>query len=193
VLARDEGRADMQEHRSTEITVRVNDLRELFREREFDPFTDEIDSVSSVARMAQLPHLVAKLKTVRLRILLPREQITPQTEVLARRAVQQYCAHMVAEARRKLAAMRWVGWRTFLVGLGFFGLSLASSAGVQRLLFLPEALRTLASEALVVAGWVIMWQPLDTLVQGWWPYWEEERTFKAIGAMPLSVHSVDSP
>lgn len=182
----------MGKHQSTEVTVRVNDLHELFEERSFDPFSDDVESVSSIAAMAQLPHLVAKLKTIRLRIVLPAERLTPQTEALARRALQRYCAHMIGEARRKLAAMRWVGWRTFLVGLAFFGVSLAASTGVQRLLFLPEALRTLASESLIVAGWVVIWQPLDTLVQGWWPFWEEERTFKAIGALPLSVAAVDT-
>ena len=83
--------------------------------------------------------------------------------------------------------MRWVGSRTFLVGLFFFGISLAASTAVGRLLFIPEALRTLAAESLIVAGWVVIWQPLDTLVQGWWPQWEEERTFRALAALPLSV------
>jgi hypothetical protein len=181
----------MQQSRSTEVTLQIKDPHDLFRERDFDPFTDEIDSVSSIARMAQLPHLVSKLKATKLRILLPREQITPQTEAQVRRALHRYCAHMVTEARRKLAAMRWVGVRTFCVGLVFFAISLTASTGVQRLLWIPEQLRVLASESLIVAGWVIMWQPLDTLVQGWWPYWEDERTFKAISAMPLSVHGID--
>jgi protein-S-isoprenylcysteine O-methyltransferase Ste14 len=141
--------------------------------------------------MAQLPHLVSKLKTLQLRILVPREQLTPQTEARVKRALHRYCDHMVAEARRRLSAMRWVGLRALLVGLAFFAVSLAASTGVQRLVWIPEELRTLASESLIVAGWVLMWQPLDTLVSGWWPQWEEERTFKAISAIPLSVHGID--
>jgi hypothetical protein len=38
-----------------------------------------------------------------------------------------------------------------------------------------------------------MWQPLDTLVAGWWPQWEEERTFKAISAIPLRVAGFERP
>jgi hypothetical protein len=178
--------------RPTEITVRANNLAELFQERDFDPFTDNVDTVSSIARMAQLPHLVAKLRTTQLLIVLPSQEVTPQTETLLREALQRYCAHMIAEAQRKLKALRWVGWRTLGVGIAFFGLSLAASFGVQQLLFIPEELRVWASEGLVVAGWVVVWQPLDTLVQGWWPHWEEERTFKAIGAMPVKVQGADS-
>jgi hypothetical protein len=83
--------------------------------------------------------------------------------------------------------MRWVGLRTLLVGIFFFGISLAASGAVGRLAFVPEALRTLAAESLIVAGWVVIWGPLDTLVAGWWPQWEEERTFRALGEVPLTV------
>ncbi|HYL26758.1 MAG TPA: hypothetical protein VEW74_02925 [Candidatus Nitrosotalea sp.] len=174
---------------TTEVTVKVNDVRELFGERKFDPFDDGAETIGSIAQMAQLPHLVSKLRQISVRVLVPAARLTPQTEVQVRRALERYSAHMVGEARRKLAAMRWVGVRAFLVGLVFFGISLAASAAVGRMLAIPEALRTLASESLIVAGWVVIWQPLDTLVQGWWPQWEEERTFRAIGALPVRVEA----
>jgi hypothetical protein len=177
----------MTAQRSTELSVKVNDVRELFAAREFDPFADDAEVLESIAQLAQLPQLVSELRTIKLRVLVPTAKLTPQTESLVRRALARYSAHMMAQAARKLAAMRWVGLRTFLVGLAFFAISLAASQAVQRLLFLPEALRMLASESLIVAGWVVIWQPLDTLVQGWWPQWEEERTFRAIGALPLHV------
>lgn len=177
----------MHEHRSTELTVKVNDLRELFSAREFDPFGDEPEGLESIAELARLPHLVAKLSTVRLRVLVPAETLSPQTQSAVRRALRRYCAHAVAEARRKLAAMRWVGLRTFGLGLFFFAGSLAASTAVNRALFIPEALRTLGAESLIVAGWVLLWQPLDTLVAGWWPHWEEERTFRALEAVPVEV------
>lgn len=178
--------------RAGEIAIAVNDPRELFREREFDPFNDDIESVSSIARMAQLPHIARRLKGVTLRIVMPREVLAQFSEAAVRLALQKYCAHMIAEARRRLAAQRWVGLRTFAVGLVLFALSLAASTGVQRLLFIPEDLRTLASEALIVAGWVVLWQPLDTLVSGWWPIWEEERTFKSISEMRVTVQAADA-
>lgn len=175
------------EQRSTEVTVRVNDLRDLFREREYDPFTDDVHDVGSIAALAALPHLASRLDDISLRVLVPSDALTPQTEAEVRGALQRYCAHAISQARRKLAAMRWVGIRSFALGLVFFGISLAASSWVHRLVALPESIRTLASESLIVAGWVVIWQPLDTLVQGWWPQWEEQRTFKAIGAIPVRV------
>lgn len=178
----------MPSQRPTEVTVKVSDVRELFSERAFDPFSDD-EGIASIAGIAHLPHLVSQLNDLRLRVLVPASVLTPQTETLVQRALAQYCAHMIAQARAKLAAMRWVGIRTFAIGIVFFGLSLAASTAVARALFLPEGLRTLASESLIVAGWVVIWQPLDTLVQGWWPQWQEERTFRALSALPIRVDS----
>lgn len=173
--------------RTTEVTIKVNDVKELFAERPFDPFADDVETMGSIAGMAQSPHLVSKLNTIKLRVLVPASTLTPATELIVRRALERFCKYTISEARRKLAAMRWVGFRTFLVGLVFFGISLAASTAVTGMLWIPEAIRTLASESLIVAGWVVIWQPLDTLVQGWWPQWEEERTFRAISAVPLRV------
>ncbi|MBV8066725.1 MAG: hypothetical protein JO113_02025 [Candidatus Eremiobacteraeota bacterium] len=171
------------------ITVKVNDVRDLFREHEFDPFNDDADRIDSIAQMAQFPNIVSQLQTLELRVLVPAAAITQETEAQVRHALSRYSAHMVMQVRRKLAAMRWVGLRTSLIGLVFFGMSLAAAAAVGRALFIPEGLRTLASESLIVAGWVLLWQPLDTLVQGWWPQWEEERTFRAIAALPLRLEA----
>jgi hypothetical protein len=105
--------------------------------------------------------------------------------------MQRYCAHKVGEAKVRLIAWRRTASRAFLVGFGFFVLSLAATAAVKHIAFLPEEIQTIASETLIIAGWIFMWQPLDDLIQGWWPIWEQARTFKAIGAMPLVVEGVD--
>lgn len=178
---------------TTEITVKVKNVRDLFREREFDPFEDDVESVRSIAAMAQLPHLVSKLRESSLRVLVPAEKYTPQTEAQVRHALRRYAEHMIADAQRRLAALRWVGVRSFAIGLIFFGISLVASNAVGRAHFLPEELRTLASESLIVAGWVVIWQPLDTLVAGWWPQWKEVRTFRAIGALPIRIEPVSEP
>jgi hypothetical protein len=34
-----------------------------------------------------------------------------------------------------------------------------------------------------------MWQPMDTLIQGWLPIRQQERTFRAIDSMPATVEA----
>jgi hypothetical protein len=44
-------------------------------------------------------------------------------------------------------------------------------------------------ETLVIAGWVIMWQPMDTLILGWLPIRKRERTFRAIASMHATIET----
>jgi hypothetical protein len=170
-----------------ELTVRAADLRQLFTRRDFDPLVDDPDTLRSIPQVTELSDLIADLSSVKLRVLLPRDQISVQTENTVRRALERYCANGIAEAELGLRAWRRLALRAFLVGLGFFAVSLLATAAAQRATFLPEEIRTLATETLVIVGWIVMWQPLDDLLIGWWPIREQERKLKALRSMHLSV------
>ncbi len=174
-----------------EIVVRADEPRDLFRTREFDPFAGDPASLWTIAQVAELGATPSALARMTLRILLPRDHVSPDSVAIVRSAIQRYCAHRIAEAKVGLLVWRRVAWRAFFIGFGFFVLSLAATAGVQHAGFLPEEIRTIAAETFVIAGWIFMWQPLDDLIQGWFPIRERERTFKAIGAMRLVVDAAD--
>jgi hypothetical protein len=179
----------MTEPRLHRVTISADDVGDLFRDRPFDPFQDEVGTLSSLAQLAELPQLARKLRATEVLVLVPPSQFSPDTEQRVRQALQRYCQHAIVETRRKSAAQRWVGWRSLLAGVFFFGLSLAAAAAIGRWTGVPENLRTLASESLIVAGWVVIWMPLDALVQGLWPYWRVERTYAALSAVRLTVKS----
>jgi hypothetical protein len=173
----------------SELTVRARALGELFSEREFDPFVDDADAFGSIAQIARFPNVSSSPGKMRLRILLPSEEVSPQTQARVERAIARYCSHQIAEARLQMAEWRHGAVSTFLCGLAFFALSLLITAGLQHTDFLPDAVRTLAVETLVIAGWVIMWQPMDTLILGWLPIRQQERTFRSIGSMSATVEA----
>jgi hypothetical protein len=175
--------------RAAELTIHARTLAELFSERVFDPFTDDANELWSIAQIAQLPNVLSSLGRSRLRVLLPSEEVSPQTQTDVELAIGRYCCHKIAEAARQMAAWRRVAVSTFAWGLAFFAISLLLTTGLERAAFLPGAIRTLAIETLVIAGWVIMWQPMDTLIQGWLPIREQERTFRAIGSMRATVEA----
>jgi hypothetical protein len=175
----------------TELTIHARELRELFSEREFDPFADDADALQSIAQIARFPNVTSSLGRMRLRILLPSVDVSPQTQTRVERAIARYCSHKIAEARLQMAEWRHGALSTFLWGLAFFALSLLLTAGLQHTDFLPDAIRTLAVETLVIAGWVIMWQPMDTLILGWLPIRQQERTFRAIGSMRATIEATN--
>jgi hypothetical protein len=181
----------MDNHFPSELTVRAERLGELFSEREFDPFIDDSDELQSVAQIARFPNLTSNLSAMRLRVMLPLQEISPQTQSRVERAIQRYCSHKLAELRLQMADWRHEALGTFLWGLGFFAVSLLATAGIERAGLLPDAIRTLAVETLVIAGWVLMWQPTDTLILGWMPIRKQERTFRAIASMRTTVEPID--
>lgn len=177
----------MRHHPPTELTIHARELRELFSEPKFDPFVNHVDALQSIAQVAQFPNVTSSFGTMRLRIVLPSREVTPQTQTRVERAIARYCSHKIAEARLQMVEWRHGALSTFLWGLAFFALSLLITAGLQHTDFLPDAIRTLAVETLVIAGWVIMWQPMDTLILGWLPIRQQERTFRAIGSMRTTI------
>ena len=164
-------------------------LSDLFSERSFDPLHDDAGSLWSVAQIARLPDVPSKLEGARLRVLLPASEISPQTQMQIERALARYCAHEIADARMRLAVWRRRAGILLLWSLGFFAVSLLLSAGVQQATVLPEAARTLASETLVIAGWVVMWLPMDELIWGWLPIRDRQRMFRAIGSMRITTEA----
>jgi hypothetical protein len=173
----------------TELKIHARELRELFSEREFDPFVDDEDTLGSIAQIARFPNLTSSPGKVRLRVVLPPEEVSPQTQTRVERAIARYCSHKIAEAGFQMTEWRHGAVSTFLWGLTFFALSLLLTAGLQHTNFLPDAIRTLAVETLVIAGWVIMWQPMDTLILGWVPIRQQVRTFRAIGSMLATIEA----
>jgi len=179
----------MSHSKPTELTVHPRDVRGLFAEPQFDPFLDNPDALLSVAQVPLLADVTPHLGEMKLRILLPSEDVTPQTKTAIERALTRFCSRKIREARVQLIAWRRSAISAMVYSLIFFAISLALSAAVLRASFIPETLRTLASESLIIAGWVIMWQPMDTLLQGWLPIRAEERTFRAIASMRTTVEA----
>lgn len=162
-------------------------MSELFSDREFDPFEDESGTISSIAQLAARPDLGKQQTGTRLRVLLPVDQITPQSQRRIEQALARYCSHHVAGTRLEMLAWRRTALRSFLLSTLFFAISLLITAGVNHAQFIPEEIQTLAGETLVIAGWVIMWQPMSDLIEGWQPIRDRRRGFEALGAMRVTV------
>ena len=171
-----------------ELTIRPRALDELFSEREFDPFQDDSGTLWSVAQIPSFSSLNDLAKT-RLRIVLPAEEVSPSSRTRIERALTRYCSHKILAAGLEMRAWRRGAFSKFLWSLGFFAISLALVAGVQHASWLAEEIRTLITETLVVAGWIILWQPMDDLIEGWVPIREQDRVYRAIASMPVTVEA----
>jgi hypothetical protein len=62
-----------------------------------------------------------------------------------------------------------VGRRNLVLGLILLGCLLTGSAIVSNISSLPGWLGSLVSESLIIAGWVVVWHPVEQLLYEWRP------------------------
>jgi hypothetical protein len=167
------------------IQVRIHELRQLFnsidpspfRERDLDPDCEEF--IVSWAR--ELP----PDRPVRVEIRVDREQPPAGMAADVEPAVRSHFAReaglqdlrrrrLMREARLSLA----IGLVTLVVCIGTATLVPADSLGT-----LGEILR----ESLIIAGWVVMWHPLEMLLYGIWPVTRERRLLERLAAAEVEL------
>ncbi len=51
-------------------------------------------------------------------------------------------------------------------------------------------MKSLFSEGLLIIGWVAMWEPINTLLYGWWPIVHKRNIYQKIIDMDISIRTV---
>jgi len=167
------------------IQVRIHELRQLFnsidpspfRERDLDPDCEEF--IVSWARELPLD------RPLRVEIRIERER--PATTVLADvpLAVRSHFAReatlqdlrrrrLIREGRLSLA----IGLATLVLCIGAAALVPTATLGTP-----GEILR----ESLIIAGWVVMWHPLEVLLYGLWPVVRERRLLDRLAGAEVEL------
>jgi hypothetical protein len=167
------------------IQVRIHELRQLFnsidpspfRERDLDPDCEEF----IVAWARELP----PDRPVRIEIRIDRER--PPASVLADvgPAVRSHFAReaTLADLRRR----RLVREGRLSLGIGLVVLVLCISGAT---LIPTDSLGTpggILRESLIIAGWVVMWHPLEVLLYGLWPVVRERRLLERLAAAEVEI------
>jgi hypothetical protein len=167
------------------IQVRIHELRQLFnsidpspfRERDLDPNCEEF--IVSWAR--EMP----PDRDLRVEIRIDREQ--PPAE-LAAEVPHAVRSHFEREASlQELRRRRIVreGRLSLAIGLVLLVLCIGAAALVP-----ADALGTpggIFRESLVIAGWVVMWHPLEVLLYGVWPVVRERRLLERLAAADVQL------
>jgi hypothetical protein len=160
------------------IQVRIHELRQLFntidpspfRERDLDPDCEEF----IVAWARELP----RDRPLRVEILIDRERPPPE---LLQDVVAAVHGHFEREAglqdfkRRRILREGRLALAIGLVAL-VACIGAATLGPWARLGTLGEILR----ESLIIAGWVVMWHPLEVLLYGIWPVVRERRLLERL-------------
>lgn len=170
---------------ASSIQVRIHELRQLFnsmdpspfRERDLDPNCEEF----IVAWARELP----PDRPVRVEIRIEGDR--PPASLLGdvAPAVRAHFARAASlqELRRRRTLRE--GRLSLLIGL------VALVACMSGATFLPAAALgpagEIVRESLIIAGWVVMWRPLEVLLYGIWPVVRERRLLERLAAAEVAL------
>jgi hypothetical protein len=173
-------------HRSpATIQLRVGELRQLFnsidpspfRERDLDPNCEEF--IVSWAREFSPDRSIA------VDIRLDREE--PSGDVLAEigPAVRRHFGREASLQQLRLRRLVREGRLSLSIGLVLLVMCIgaATLVPVQSIGAFGEIIR----ESLLIAGWVVMWHPLEVLLYGLWPVRRERRLLERLASAEVSL------
>ena len=173
------------------IQVRIHELRQLFnsidpspfRERDLDPDCEEF--IVSWAR--EMP----PDRRLRVDIRVDREQ--PPAELVADvpSAVRSHFAREATLQDLRRRRMVREGRVSLAIGLVLLVVCVGAAALVPLASWGPggEVLR----ESLIIAGWVVMWRPLEVLLYELWPVARERRLLERLAHADVQLLTVPGP
>ena len=167
------------------IQVRIRELRQLFnsidpspfRERDLDPDCEEF--IVSWAREMPLDH------DLRVEIRVEREQPPPDLAADVPEAVRSHFAREASLQDLRRRRIFREGRLSLAIGLVALVLCVSAAALVP-----VDTLGTaggILRESLIIAGWVVMWHPLEVLLYGVWPVVRERRLLERLAAADVRL------
>jgi hypothetical protein len=108
---------------------------------------------------------------------------------LIRTAVHNYFAHRATITDMEFKRLLKQGRTSLFIGLVILFMCLAS---IKLLLgHEPGTWAAVARESLTIAGWVVMWRPLEIYLYDWWPVRRRRLIYGKLSRMPVDVVQKD--
>ncbi|MBN8645121.1 MAG: hypothetical protein J0L61_07770 [Planctomycetes bacterium] len=142
---------------------------------------------AGVTRLLRLLHARPGARTIIIRL---REPGADPKEVEAR--MRRWCEARIAANRGQERSARLVGYKALVWCTGLLALALFASWLLQGDAVLGPAgpLRTVLGEAIIIAGWVVMWRPLELIVFDPMQPAFERRMLERVAGMVVEVEIV---
>ncbi|MGH2722775.1 MAG: hypothetical protein ACRDI0_00655 [Actinomycetota bacterium] len=171
-----------------EVTLRLDDMSELFERGNPDPFSESYrpqSYTSGIEFIANEVYTDPSRKVVRATILLPPEHVAPGLEERTREAMGRYCRAQLENVRHDLRSVVWTGSRALVAALALLFLLTAASRLLPGSGFLLQVLK----EGMSVAGWVALWFPVQSLTYDLWTHRIDRSVYTRIMDMDLSIRA----
>lgn len=172
------------------IELKISSLHRLFNSMDPSPFHErdlDHDAEEFIVSWAREAPKHAPIQLV-VHLTAPDPDVTdPQAMVAA--SLQHYFEYRAEMLWRDFKQLLKEGRAAFLIGLAF----LATCHTISKLLEPgPGPWHGVASEGLIILGWVAMWHPLEILLYRWWPLLATKRLHDKLATAEVEVRVTDS-
>jgi hypothetical protein len=173
------------------IQLRLHSLGQLFNSMDPSPFTErdlDDEAADFIIAWAQECHRHQQLALeIRIDAAAPAEA----DDATVIDAVHNYFAYRADMARLQLREHLRQGPPALAIGLLFLAVATLASRWVG--IRWPGAMGQVASEGLLVGGWVAMWRPFEIYLYGWLPIRRRRRLLQRLATMPVCLLWRDRP
>jgi hypothetical protein len=177
---------------SYEIVLHLDDMRYLFVEPPFDPFSPKGIETSGIDQIKTFLKPKSLTKRTRTTVYLPKDKIEVDLEHRTKVAIVRYCKRKIAEYRSELSSLRWQGLKALQSGFLFLVVCLALSTFFDGLDTLPTLVRRVGGEGFLIAGWVALFHPIEILIYEWWPYHRQIQIYENVMNMDVEIETEDA-
>jgi len=172
---------------STELEIRVDRIDALFQETSFSLARPDLDPGPALDHLMRRVDLRNRPSSAPVRVHLASEPVTPMLQSAAAAAVKTFSERRAQELRARVRGMRQAGRRALFIAVCFLATAVTISLTLTHFTPLPAPYNDLFSEALVVAGWVILWRPMELLFYEWIEPWRDARNYERLAELPLEL------
>jgi hypothetical protein len=169
------------------LNLRVDRLDALFQETAFIPARPDLDPGPALAHLLRRFDLRDVLRATTLRVHLGSDHVTAETSAVASTAIRTFCRQRALENRSAVRAIRRAGRRAMCLALALLALAMGASLALTHFEPFPEIYNDLLSEAFVVAGWVVLWRPLELLFYEWYEPWRDAKGYERLAELSLEL------
>lgn len=169
------------------IVVVLEQVEDLFMAASFAPLAGHFEPRSGMEQVLDQVAVRLPRPGEQLHLQLIIRQPTEASDEAIKAAVRGYCEAVIVDRRLDLQRIQRNGRNALLLGLGFLAACMALSTAASASSFLPEFIRRLFGEGLVIAGWVGLWRPIEVMLFDTRPPQHEIRLHRAIGASMLDI------
>ena len=167
------------------IEIKLSSILQLFNSFDPAPFHEkELDTAAERYIIDTIKDFPAKTK-FKMIIYLPKELTYSEQAYKIKPAIQYHFEYRVMSADRKFRLHFQHGRTTLLIGLSFLTIALFARQMVSHLS--NQLAAQIFADALLIIGWVAMWEPVTVLLYELWPILQMKKVYQKISGMEIDI------